>query len=330
MWLKRAAQETKAVVGMTSPALNNTVRTGRARATGWVLMASSVMVVLYGVNAAGALVPELAEWSARLTNVEGRAKEGGIEIIEALLWASAALAFGYSAFKLFTRVPGSPFRSRVSGRFLWCAFFAGLSFMALGEETSWGQVYGWYSAPESVAAVNAQEEFNLHNLDVAEIWGLESDHPLVPYLKNLSHVINPIFYAFFLTAWVIVPFGLRRGRLRSRFWTGYPIPPVLVSRFFLYNVAAWLVVDRLFFDVGELFELSISITITMVAGFAAASWQEESEGVDRESQTDRPSLTKAAHHAILDDFNEAGVTGSGPASEGPTPDSNGATTGTIE
>ena len=296
------------MVGMTSPDRDKSKKSDQGRMPALVLVASVVMVALYGVNAAGSFIPELAEWSAKLTNVEGRAKEGGIEIIEAILWAFAALAFGWTAMKLLTREQRGPLRTRMSGRLLWCGFFAGLSFMALGEETSWGQVYGWYSAPESVAAINAQEEFNLHNLDVAEIWGLEPDHPLVPYLKNLSHVINPIFYAFFLAAWVLVPLGIRKGRLRSRWWSGYPVPPTAVSNFFACNAIAWLIVDRLLFDVGELFELSISITIALVAGAAAASWNEGLD--DAEPSTAEEGLTRAAESAILDDFARAPTRGS--------------------
>ncbi len=286
---------------MTSGARNHKKRAADKSAVRWVLISSAVMVVLYCVNALGAWIPELSEWAARLTNVEGRAKEGGIEIVEALLWAFSTLAFGWVALQLLRQSAAGPLRTRLSGRLLWCAFFALLAFMALGEETSWGQVYGWYSAPESVAAVNAQEEFNLHNLDVAEILGLGPDHPLVPYLGNLSHIINPIFYAFFLAAWVIVPLGLRRNRLRSRVWTGYPVPPTVVSSFFLANLVAWLLVDRLLFDVGELFELSISLTMAMVAGCALAAWKEEARApaVDEAAKGAGPRLAPAA---VLDDF----------------------------
>ena len=65
---------------------------------------------------------------------------------------------------------------------------------------------------------------------------IEPDNPLVPYLKNLSHVINPIFYAFFLGAWVVIPWAIRTGRLRGRLWRGYPVPAVAVSTFFALNV----------------------------------------------------------------------------------------------
>ena len=231
----------------------------------WVVGASVILVLLYGVNALGAYVPALSEVTAQITNVEGQAKEGGIEIIEALLWAYACVAFGWLTLRTFKATRDLPLTQRLRGPLLWSAFFALLAFMALGEETSWGQVYGIYAAPEAVASVNAQEEFNLHNLDVAEIIGLEADHPLVPYLKNLSHVINPIFYAFFLTVWVLIPGAMRRGKLQGGLWRGYPLPSVAVSRFFAANVVAWLAVDRLLFDVGELFELSISLTIAMVA-----------------------------------------------------------------
>ncbi|MCC6907986.1 MAG: hypothetical protein IT430_08615 [Phycisphaerales bacterium] len=36
----------------------------------------------------------------------------------------------------------------------------------LGEEISWGQHYLGYATPESIASLNSQEEFNLHNLDL--------------------------------------------------------------------------------------------------------------------------------------------------------------------
>jgi hypothetical protein len=257
------------------------------------MWAAAAMALLYAVNAVGILVPSLTESVARFTNVEGRAKEGGIELLEAVLWGFAAIAFAWAAVRMRKRPSAG---RRLRGPVLWSAVFAGLAFMALGEETSWGQVYGFYSAPERVASVNAQEEFNLHNLDVAEILGLDEDHFLVPWLGNLSHVINPIFYAFFLATWVVIPWMLRTGRLRSRLWNGYPTPSLAVSRFFALNVVAWLVVDRLLYDVGELFELSISITIALVAGEALAASR-------RTPRKDDVEAERVAED--LDDFVEA-------------------------
>lgn len=265
----------------------------RATKSRLVMWAAIAMVLLYAINAVGTLVPSLTESVARFTNVEGKAKEGGIEILEALLWGFAAIAFAWAAVRMWQRAPRG---RRLAGAVLWSGFFAVLAFLALGEETSWGQVYGFYSAPERVAAVNAQEEFNLHNLDVAALLGLEGDHPLVPWLGNLSVIINPIFYAFFLATWVVIPWMLRTGRLESRLWNGYPTPSVAVSRFFALNVVAWLVVDRLLYDVGELFELSISITIALVAGEALAATR-----IRVEPETERAE----GEAENLDDFAEA-------------------------
>ena len=43
--------------------------------------------------------------------------------------------------------------------------WAGLAFLFFGEETSWMQHYLGFATPESIKEVNAQREFNLHNLN---------------------------------------------------------------------------------------------------------------------------------------------------------------------
>jgi len=62
------------------------------------------------------------------------------------------------------------FRGSMSGRTL--LYFTGWAiflFVCVGEELSWGQRLFEFSTPESVAALNEQNEFNLHNLEFEHI-----------------------------------------------------------------------------------------------------------------------------------------------------------------
>ena len=78
---------------------------------------------------------------------------GPIEILSALAYATAIVLF----FKAASRA-SAPVRYHL---IMW-GFFTIIFF---GEETSWLQHYVGFDTPESIKAVNAQKEFNIHNLD---------------------------------------------------------------------------------------------------------------------------------------------------------------------
>jgi hypothetical protein len=78
---------------------------------------------------------------------------GPIEIISAM-----AYIFGTLFFYLAARNSAPPIRYHFFMWILFCTIF-------FGEETSWLQHYLGFETPESIKAMNAQNEFNIHNLD---------------------------------------------------------------------------------------------------------------------------------------------------------------------
>lgn len=91
---------------------------------------------------------------------------------ESLVWlfGSEAVDFGLSEFGVVIALAISSVflvilaaRERSWGRWL-CAVAAFAVFFIAGEELSWGQWIFHWSTPEPIAAVNLQQETNLHNL----------------------------------------------------------------------------------------------------------------------------------------------------------------------
>jgi hypothetical protein len=99
--------------------------------------------------------------------------------------------------------------------------------LCFGEETSWLQSYIQYSTPEGVAANNAQDEFNLHNLNFAQ--GSHEDR-----LKNVDSFgalissgtlwrPDRMFQYFFLAVFALYPL-LNRVRKLPGFVTSQQLP----------------------------------------------------------------------------------------------------------
>ena len=210
------------------------------------------LVVFYTVGFVGAFTPSFEETAMALINSEHywSAYESElllIERLEALFWLIGCVGFCLGTL-----------RQRLVGPRLWLAFFFLICFAALGEETSWGQHYLGYQPPSFIAEMNAQNELNLHNTDLAAIFDVSPEDPLFPYFGNLTHYLNPLFYIFCLCVWGVMPILTRtRWRKVSAVMT-YP----LYGRSFY--TALWgfsglfLVADRLFFDAGELLELTLA------------------------------------------------------------------------
>jgi hypothetical protein len=218
-----------------------------------------VMVVLYLIGAASQLFPTIFYITSAITNVRGQGREATIELVEALLWILSLGTFVYLLYR--SRKSGMPFPAR-----FWFAFFALLCFVAAGEELSWGEHLGLVTPSETMQAVNAQQEFNFHNLNIALLLGLSPDHFLYSRLDNFNKVLNPTFYLLCITAWLIIPALRRRGRGAGSKWLShFPIPARRTSAFFAANLAAYVVVDRLLYDVGELFEFAVAITMLFAA-----------------------------------------------------------------
>jgi len=108
------------------------------------------------------------------------AEDSLLEWLQFLLLLAASLIFAWSGFLLLRS-----HRGKIGFLFLLVALGA---FFVAGEEIAWGQrIFGW-STPESLEAVNSQQETTLHNISSA--------HPIFVYsmmLVGLYGVLMPIF-----------------------------------------------------------------------------------------------------------------------------------------
>ena len=100
-------------------------------------------------------------------------EDGAIEWAGALAWLLAAGLF--VATLQAVRRTGADRRAAAA---FWLLGLALMSFLAAGEEISWGQRLFDYRTPEAIAELNLQNEMNLHNLvpfDVREADGEAKD-----------------------------------------------------------------------------------------------------------------------------------------------------------
>lgn len=227
-----------------------------ARVAKRVMIAGILVVAAIIVNGVTHLFPEIKPYTGFLTRPNERSL---IEFSEAFLWLFAAITFFIAAY-----------RSRRHGTtpvlYSFCLFmFGALGVVVFGEETSWGQHFGLFEPPASVVAVNAQQEFNFHNLNLTEILGLSPDNPLHEPLKSAGNIISPLFQLCCVLMWAIVPMLLRLFPEDAFLRRNYPLPLKRISVFLLSCYIAYFVIDKLLFDIAEIIEFAISLTAALVA-----------------------------------------------------------------
>lgn len=109
----------------------------------------------------------------------------------------------------------------------WLYLWAAACFLFFGEETSWMQHVFGFSTPESIEAVNYQQEFNLHNLDALKSgsWHEFLTTGKFDYriLLGASTWFRVGFFGYFVLLPVLMHAGLLRG-VRERF--RIPLPSV--------------------------------------------------------------------------------------------------------
>lgn len=219
----------------------------------WLLVISFFLISISGL-----IYSPWEEISARISNRNYNG-EGLIEFIEAICWISAFIVY----FMLFSQNIKTKVKTFSS---LWLFFFMIFCFVAFGEEISWGQHIFGYASPEIMETINQQNEVNFHNLNLSEILGLSRENPLYRYLKNFTTILNPLFYLVCGLVWVVFPVLKKGGVISdSNFIGSLPVPALGTIIFCGMNMGAYLVIDKLFFDVGEIFELSLSLVAIMSA-----------------------------------------------------------------
>jgi hypothetical protein len=222
------------------------------------LVAGVIVFSFLLVSISGFVFPALAQWSVQVSQ-RGFNGEGLIEYIEAACWFLALATYAGLIWK-------SRSKETSKLRFFWLVLFCALCFMAFGEEVSWGQHLVGFDPPEAVKALNKQNELNLHNLNVSRLIGLEEDHVAYLYLENVTRILNPVFYFVCTVLYLVLPVLRRRGTF-SRFslLAALPLPASGTTTFFGICLVGYVVLDKFFFDVGEIFELSLALVALLTA-----------------------------------------------------------------
>jgi len=138
-------------------------------------------------------------------------EDGPVENVTAAL-------FGLACTGLIVMMFRSPLLREGKGwyRYLFLVGWALLMFVFFGEEISWGQRILGFSAPDVVAAANAQNEFNLHNLEVLQT----AKYRLLSLLMLFTGVVFPCAALF--------------ERVRALFQRlVFPVLPMAYSGFFV-------------------------------------------------------------------------------------------------
>jgi hypothetical protein len=120
----------------------------------------------------------------------------------------------------------------VQKRNLFFLLFAILFFFAAGEEISWGQRILSFQTPAVMQANNAQNEFNLHNINV-----IQHGQGVGSSIQEMIFNFNRLFILFCLGYCILVPLASRyfRGPRNLFLWMRLPILTIWFGVIFLLN-----------------------------------------------------------------------------------------------
>ena len=216
------------------------------------------------IGLVGHWVPQFQYFSLEVLNSGVKrdpSEDNFIEHLEAFYWFVGLLFYGALLKNLYAQ--------KQSIR--WVALFMLISFLALGEELSWGQHFFQYQTPKSLVEFNTQQEFNIHNLNLGKMLGIPPVS--IFYIGSLTELLNPLFYLLCIAVWMMFPILLRKLNLRKGYFREYPEQSKHFCIIFAFVVAVYLLIDNLAFDCGEWFELAMA-TVGAITG--ATAWQEQS------------------------------------------------------
>jgi hypothetical protein len=212
--------------------------------------------VILGVYALRMLLLTFSPAGPLFWNEFFRGESGILDRGEALLWIPV-IVFSALTARICWRREGASFVA------LWYLSTAVLCLFLLGEEISWGQHVLGFESSEHMLVINAQAETNLHNLNLSLLFGIPAESALYPVFSNFNHLLNPAYYLLTCIFFIAIPVAKRE--LRWRAVALMPAPCDRVVLFLAANVTAYLVVDKLLVDVGEIFELALTMTYALAA-----------------------------------------------------------------
>ena len=147
----------------------------------------------------------------------------------------------------------------------WYLLFLLISLFAFGEEISWGHHFIDKGEITLIEKINAQEETNIHNINIAKLANVPDDRWYYYYLENPGRFLNPVFYLMLTFLWSVLPL-VSRTKLLSRYdiIRSVPSPTDAFIYFMLFHIVFFCFVDIFLFNVSYIFELSISILACVV------------------------------------------------------------------
>jgi len=219
------------------------------------LYASIIVLIFYAITFSGIVYEPFASITERFVNRQ----EGFIEFIEAIFWLSAFIIY---LFLFIQNVKNN----KVETLSFWFLFLAIWCFMVFGEEISWGQHILGFNSPDYINEINKQHETNLHNLYLPSIIGLSKNSILYPMFEKLYILPQLVFYLVCSIVWIVIPTVKWSGTLsHSKIIQTVPVHNKGIVVFLCINLIAYIIIDKLFFDVAEIFELSLSLTAIISA-----------------------------------------------------------------
>lgn len=159
------------------------------------------------------------------------------EWFSAFSWFLAAVLFGLSLQAVIRR-PGLVHP-------IWYFGLLAITFVAAGEEISWGQRLFDYETPAVVANSNLQGEMNLHNLELFDVrTSVDGDHKTGLQRWLTFGRMGSLIWIGFL---VILPFTTKFIPPLARLftWIRMPVPPIQLAYLGIAGYASFLIVDAL-------------------------------------------------------------------------------------
>lgn len=193
--------------------------------------------------------------SQMLTNSES----SFFEILSAIAWLVSFLLFSYA---LVLSIANSKHHMRS----VWIVFYCILSLFSFGEEISWGDHLFDYSHDLAIVKINAQKEFNFHNINVAELLQLPEHNYVHKLTSNIGYLLNPLFYVILVFLWGFLPIAKRLDKNnRWRVLVDMPAPSNAFSIFLIIHSIIFIAIDSMLFNVGQVYEMFISLAAVIVA-----------------------------------------------------------------
>ena len=218
----------------------------------YVWVAAIVVVFFTFLNSLKIPFADLKPFIDVLTNSN---EKSVIEFSEALFWFISFLGFSYLAVFSFRQ-------DGINWKAAYYTVFAILSFLVCGEELSWGQHLGFFEASDTFNEINAQGEVNFHNTNLSLMLGIPESSRFYDFFFNAGHLLHPAFHLFLVIVLGVAPLVINKYFKFSSIplIKSYPIVSFKTSIFIIMCYVGYWVIDKMFYDVGEILEFGLAST----------------------------------------------------------------------